>query len=126
MRKASRWWGLLASTAMAAAVGCSSTSSGKPDEASAMGWAPGEFFGRRGHHDDQPRGPDVARDKLPTPGPDLFVATAHMYESTNSFEDAAAQYERALRVDPGYLPALLGYAQWHDAGKNVPRPTSST
>jgi Flp pilus assembly protein TadD len=101
---------------MAAAVGCSSTSSGKSDEASAMGWMPGANSSRSAATTSiSPEDPTSLAHKLPTPGADLFVATAHMYESTNSFEDAAAQYERALKVDSGYLPALLGYAQLHDA-----------
>jgi Tfp pilus assembly protein PilF len=80
-----------------------------------MGWMPGASASSKGSTTVTADDPTSLAHKLPTPGPDLFVATAHMYEQTNNDVEAAAQYERALKVDSGYLPALLCYAQLHDS-----------
>ncbi|HEV3417574.1 MAG TPA: tetratricopeptide repeat protein, partial [Pirellulales bacterium] len=53
--------------------------------------------------------------KPPKPGPDLYVATARIYEKSGDKDSAAGQYQKALQIDPSNLPALLGYAQLHDS-----------
>jgi Tfp pilus assembly protein PilF len=44
------------------------------------------------------------------PGPELYVALAHLYEDAGKLADADAQYQLALKKQKDYLPALLGYA----------------
>jgi Tfp pilus assembly protein PilF len=61
--------------------------------------------------------PTSLNTKSPPPGPDLYVSTARVYEGTQNTEAAKAQYERALKIDPAYLPALLGYAHLLDTQK---------
>ncbi len=58
--------------------------------------------------------PTSLANKPPKPGPDLFVATARMYEKTGKPDLAIEQFDKALKADPKYLPALLGLAQLHD------------
>jgi tetratricopeptide (TPR) repeat protein len=45
----------------------------------------------------------------------LYVATARIYEKSGDQNGAAKQYQKALQIEPGHLPALLGYAQLHDS-----------
>ena len=47
------------------------------------------------------------------PGPELYVAVAHLYEEKSNWADAERQYQLALadKDKPDFLPALLGYAQ---------------
>ena len=52
--------------------------------------------------------------KPPKPGPDLYVATARVYEKNGDASAAAVQYQKALDADPNNLPALLGFAALHD------------
>jgi tetratricopeptide (TPR) repeat protein len=58
--------------------------------------------------------PTSLANKPPKPGPDLFVATARMYEKSGKPDLAKEQYEKALKADPKFLPALLGMAQFRD------------
>jgi Flp pilus assembly protein TadD len=46
--------------------------------------------------------------------PDLYVATARLCESRSDFSGAEAQYEKALKESPNYVPALLSYAHLMD------------
>jgi tetratricopeptide (TPR) repeat protein len=45
------------------------------------------------------------------PGPDLYVAIAHLYERAGNIPDAEKNYQLALKLNPDHLPALLGFAQ---------------
>jgi Tfp pilus assembly protein PilF len=58
---------------------------------------------------DEPAEPD--HDKI---GPNVYVAGAHMSEQSGNLEAAAAQYQKALELDPNHLGALLGYARLED------------
>ncbi len=58
--------------------------------------------------------PTSLASKGPKPGPDLNIATARMYEQAGKGDLAREQYERALKANPTYLPALLGFAQFRD------------
>jgi len=44
-------------------------------------------------------------------GPELFVAVARLYEQAGQFSEAEQQYTKALKQNPNYLPAILGYAR---------------
>jgi Tfp pilus assembly protein PilF len=48
------------------------------------------------------------------PTPELYVATARMYERNGNFDGAADQYQKALKKVPNDVPALLGYAHLLD------------
>ena len=54
--------------------------------------------------------------KTPNPKPtaSLFVASANLFEKSNNAQAAAAEYEKALKLDPMFQPALLGYARLLD------------
>jgi tetratricopeptide (TPR) repeat protein len=61
--------------------------------------------------------PTSLNTKSPPPGPDLYVSTARIYEGTQNVDAAKAEYDKALQIDPAYLPALLGYAHLLDKEK---------
>lgn len=48
------------------------------------------------------------------PSPKLHVAVARLHEESGNADNAAKQYLAALKLDPDYLPALLGYARLLD------------
>jgi tetratricopeptide (TPR) repeat protein len=48
------------------------------------------------------------------PGPELNVAIARLYQESGRPAEAEQQYQLALKANPDYLPALLGYAQLQD------------
>ncbi len=48
------------------------------------------------------------------PGPELNVAVARFYQERGRPAEAAEQFQLALKANPDYLPALLGYAQLQD------------
>ena len=48
------------------------------------------------------------------PTPELYVATARMYERNGNFDGAVDQYQKALKKAPNDVPALLGYAHLLD------------
>lgn len=48
------------------------------------------------------------------PGPELNVAVGRLYMDSNRPADAEEQFQGALKMSPGYLPALLAYAQLMD------------
>jgi len=48
------------------------------------------------------------------PSAELYTAVAHMYEQAGRHTEAAEQYQKALRISPEYLGALLGYARLND------------
>jgi hypothetical protein len=47
-------------------------------------------------------------------GPELYVATAAIYEKAGRFEEATDQYEKALKVSPNHLVTMLSYAHMLD------------
>jgi len=113
VRKVSLWWGIVASTALVAAQGCKTTTSSAPPVANNPVNGSGTRSAMVATGDD----PTSLNTKTPPPGPDLYVSTARVYEGTQNFEAAQGQYERALKIDPKYLPALLGYARLLDTQK---------
>jgi Tfp pilus assembly protein PilF len=100
--------------ALLAANGCKSTSSNAPTAANNN---PVNGSGTRSALVSAGNDPTSLNTKTPPPGPDLYVSTARVYEGTQNIEAAKAQYERALKIDPAYLPALLGYAHLLDTQK---------
>ncbi len=48
------------------------------------------------------------------PSAELYTAVAHMYEQAGRHSEAAEQYQKALRITPEHLGALLGYARLND------------
>ena len=56
---------------------------------------------------------------LPKPNADLFVSSAKLHEKNNDNAGAAGEYEKALKVDANYLPALMGYAHLKDRGGDL-------
>ena len=114
MRKFTRWFGVMASSATLALAGCTSTTGGRGSVASS-GWhwpwstpAAAPVYAST-------TDPTSLSCKAPKPGPDLYVATARIYERTGDPSAAAGNYQKALHLDPGNLPALLGYAQLQDS-----------
>jgi tetratricopeptide (TPR) repeat protein len=59
----------------------------------------------------------------PKPHADLIVSAAKVYEKSNNNEAAAAEYEKALKLEPNYLPAILGYAHFRDRLGQMPEAT---
>ncbi len=57
------------------------------------------------------------------PGPNLFVAAAQMHELGDRFEDAEANYRKALELNPGHLEALIGFARMEDRRGNFEAAT---
>lgn len=111
MRKVSLWWGLAASAAIIAAGGCKSTSSSSPTAANSN---PVNGSGTRSEMVASANDPLSLNSKTPAPGPDFYVTTARYYEANLNFDSAKEQYDHALKIDPGYTPALLGYAHLYD------------
>jgi Tfp pilus assembly protein PilF len=103
----------MASVALLAANGCKSTTPTAPSAASA------NAVNGSGTRSDMIAGSDPTslNTKSPPPGPDLYVSTARVYEGTQNTVAAKEQYDRALHIDPSYLPALLGYAHLLDTQK---------
>ncbi len=63
--------------------------------------------------------PVASSSKIPaTPakkaGPELYVATANIYEKAGRYDEASDQYEKALKVAPHHLPTILSYAHMLD------------
>ena len=113
MRKISLGMVLMASASLFAATGCKSTSPTAPNNPTANAVnGSGTRSGLIAGND-----PTSLNTKSPPPGPDLFVSTARVYEGSQNFEAAKAEYDRALHIDPAYLPALLGYAHLLDTQK---------
>jgi len=68
----------------------------------------------------KPKSKTVASSPPPSgkPGPNVFVAMAQMQENNGNFDEAEAQYRKALDLDPGHLNALVGYARLEDRRNN--------
>lgn len=49
-----------------------------------------------------------------TAGPALYISTAAIYERAGKYDEAADQYEKALKVAPNHLPTMLSYAHMLD------------
>jgi Tfp pilus assembly protein PilF len=58
--------------------------------------------------------PLALTNKPPKPGPDLYLATARVYEKSGNSAAATDQYERLLKESPDHLDGLLGYARLRD------------
>lgn len=69
--------------------------------------------------------PAVAAVSPDTPkiGPDLYVASARLYERNGNFIGAADQYQKALKVAPDNLVALLSYAHLLDRQEKLDQAT---
>ncbi len=71
--------------------------------------------------------PNVNSDPSPVPKgkvtPRSHVAIAQMEERVGNDDKAVDQYERALKLDPNYLDALLGYARLEDRRNNLEAAT---
>ena len=52
-------------------------------------------------------------------GPDVYIAAGRLYESQEKWDEAAAQYETALKADPKNLTAWLSIARLHDRAGRV-------
>jgi tetratricopeptide (TPR) repeat protein len=116
VRKITRWLSSIAATVVLSATGCASTTTANnASGGTAAGWhwpwsnpvAPPALASTTD--------PTSLSSKPPKPGPDLYVATARVYEKSGDKDGAAGQYQKALKIDPGHLPALLGFAQLHDS-----------
>ena len=59
----------------------------------------------------------------PKIGPDLYVASARLYEKNGNTIGAADQYQKALKVDPNNLVALLSYAHLLDRQNKLDEAT---
>ncbi len=59
----------------------------------------------------------------PKIGPELYVASARLYEKNGNFIGAADQYEKALKVSPDNLVALLSYAHMLDRQNKLDQAT---
>jgi tetratricopeptide (TPR) repeat protein len=49
-----------------------------------------------------------------TPGADLYLSMAGLQEKANQLDRATEQYEKALKIEPDHLGALLGFARLKD------------
>jgi len=56
-------------------------------------------------------------------GPALFVAAAQLHESNNNYQEAEANYRKALELEPGNLDALIGFARLEDRHGNFEAAT---
>lgn len=57
------------------------------------------------------------------PGPGVFVAMAQISERGENFDEAEAQYKKALDIDGNHLPALVGYAHLEDRRSHLESAT---
>jgi tetratricopeptide (TPR) repeat protein len=58
----------------------------------------------------------LAPKKKPSPGP--YVALGELQERQGDVAAAEAQFQKALAIDPNYLPAMLAYAHLEDRQRN--------
>ncbi len=56
-------------------------------------------------------------------GPELYVATARLYEKDGNFVAAADQYQKALKVGPNDIVATLSYAHMLDRQNKLDQAT---
>jgi Flp pilus assembly protein TadD len=56
-------------------------------------------------------------------GPGVFVAMAQLHERNERYDDAEAQFKKALDLDPNHLGALMGYARMQDRRNNLEQAT---
>jgi tetratricopeptide (TPR) repeat protein len=64
--------------------------------------------------------PDVTRLDAPSKkvGPEVHVAAARLLENQSKFDEAEAQYEKALKAAPNDMNSLIGMARLHDRQGN--------
>ena len=60
----------------------------------------------------------------PKPNAELCVAAANVYEKSNNARAAVGEYEKALKLDPQFSPALLGYAHLLDRQGSMTEATN--
>lgn len=58
-----------------------------------------------------------------TPGPNVFAAAARMHEASGHFQEAEANYRKALEIDQNHLDSLVGYARLEDRRGNFDAAT---
>lgn len=51
--------------------------------------------------------------------PKLRIALAQMHERAGNFDSAEAEYKKALKLEPGHLDALMGYAHFQDRRRKL-------
>jgi Tfp pilus assembly protein PilF len=100
----------VAAIGLVAGGGCSSWGSGKSAKQASANPYPGATL--------PPDDPTSLSGKPAKPGPDLYVATAEVYQANDNLDAAAAQYDKALKIDRDYLPAMLGLAHLQDQRQN--------
>ena len=61
--------------------------------------------------------------KTTKPGPELYVTMAQLREQAGDAAEAESLYQKALKADPKYLPALMGYAHLEDRRGNLEAAT---
>ncbi len=119
MRRSLNWLNVIGACGLVVASGCSTTTTGgaAPNQSAAFRWpwsppAPQQAFATPAATTSDPTSLASKPGKL---GPDLYVATAHVYEQAGNREGAAEQYQRALKMEPGNAAALIGYAHLKDS-----------
>ena len=117
MRRTTAWFTVIGSAAALVATGCSSptTSSFGTPTSTAWHWPWSQpATATLGTAAPNPDDPTSLANKPPKLHPEIYVATARMYEKNGDLKGAEAQYQKALKIEPGNLPALLGYAHLQD------------
>jgi Flp pilus assembly protein TadD len=56
-------------------------------------------------------------------GPELYICTAGVYEKSGRYEEAADQYQKALKVAPNHLGATLAFAHMLDRQQRFEQAT---
>ena len=70
----------------------------------------GSVLSPKPSHASLPEDDAVSLKSSATPGPELYVAIARLYEQKGETAEAERQYQLALKLKSDDLPALLGYA----------------
>jgi Tfp pilus assembly protein PilF len=114
VRKTTGWFSSIATAAALSITGCSTAPDGTTKLAS-WHW-PWSAPAAAPLSTAPPFSPETSlATKAPKLGPDFYVATARMYEKNGDLNAAEAQYQKALKAEPGNLTALLGYAHLQDS-----------
>jgi tetratricopeptide (TPR) repeat protein len=64
---------------------------------------------------DPPPDPISLNSRKSAPGPEFYVSVARLEAKNGNPEAAVEQYKKALQMESGYLPALLGLARLYDS-----------
>jgi tetratricopeptide repeat protein len=116
VRRTRAWFSVIGSAAALVATGCSSpTTSSNGTASSGWHWPWSQpAAATLGTQITNPDDATALANKPPKLRPDIYVATARIYEKNGDLAGAQAQYQKALKVDPTDMPALLGYAHLQD------------